>query len=102
MATRSVKEHNLKAGQVLETFEMDGVTRKRYGFYEILRVNPNGTVDVQALEVGYLGLHKVVPIIGTNYGPIHTKTVRKDDTTFDIEGYYVAIERTLRATRKRL
>lgn len=95
MSTRIVKDHGLKVGTILESLEMDGITRKAYTFYEVTKVHDNGKIDMQALETGYLGLHKEVPVIGSNYGQVMTKNVRTDSR--DGLGLYVSVRQGTRA-----
>lgn len=89
MPTRIVKDHGLKVGAILEALEMDGVTRTARSFFEVVGLQGDGKVNIQALETGYLGLHKEVPVIGSNYGPIETKAVREDCNQLEL-GRYVA------------
>lgn len=89
MPTRIVKDHGLKVGTVLEASNMDSVTRTARSFFEVVGLQGDGKVNIQALETGYLGLHKEVPVIGSNYGPIETKAVREDSEQLEF-GQYVA------------
>lgn len=95
MPTRIVKDHGLKVGAILEALEMDGVTRTARSFFEVVGLQGDGKVNIQALETGYLGLHMEVPVVGSNYGPVMTKAIRAD--LKDDAGFYATVKPMVRA-----